>query len=133
MVGGRCQRELPSGAEMHILGDRQEHGGLTMSTIKLRLRELLAQREERENRRIRLAEITQTTGIATSTLTALINDQPDKISLQAVAKLCDYFHCSPGDLFHYTAGEAVAEDTLDAREIVDKWHRHYGSDEYPPE
>jgi putative transcriptional regulator len=104
-----------------------------MSTIKLRLRELLAQRESRENRRIRLAEISQATGVSVNTLTALVNDQSDKISLPAIASLCTYFHCMPGDLFQLIADESEDEDAVDARDIVHKWHREYGSDEHPPE
>lgn len=103
-----------------------------MSTIKLRLRELLAQRESRENRRIRLAEIAQATGISTNTLTPLINNQTDRVSLEALAKLCDYFHCAPTDLLQYSSAEPTDEDAVDVREIVDKWEQHYGADEHPP-
>lgn len=103
-----------------------------MPTIKLRLRELLAQRESRESRRIRLAEIAQTTGISANTLTPMINNQTDRVSLQALARLCDYFHCMPGDLLQLTSGEEVDEDTVDARDIVNKWDQDYGADEHPP-
>jgi len=101
-----------------------------MSTIKLRLRELLTERENRENRRIRLAEVAQATGISTSTLTPMINNQSDRVSLQALAKLCDYLHCTPADLLRYSA-DVDEEDAVDARAIVDRWEQEYGADEHP--
>jgi DNA-binding Xre family transcriptional regulator len=102
-----------------------------MATIKLRLRELLTERENQLDRRIRLAEVAQATGISVNTLTAMINNQSDRVSLQALATLCDYFHCTPGDLFRYTADLEDA-DVVDARDIVNSWEQQYGADEHPP-
>ena len=104
-----------------------------MATIKLRLRELLTQRENQLDRRIRLAEVAQATGISVNTLTAMVNNQADRVSLQALATLCDYFHCTPGDLFRFTAASDDVEDVVDARDIVNKWEQHYGTDEHPPQ
>jgi putative transcriptional regulator len=102
-----------------------------MSTIQLRLRELLAQREERESRRIRLAEIASATGISDEKLTLLINNETDQVSLADLSKLCDYFHCTPNELLRYVA-DSLEEDAVDARDIVDRWHKEYGADEHPP-
>lgn len=104
-----------------------------MATIKLRLRELLTQRENQLDRRIRLAEVAQETGISVNTLTSMINNRADRVSLQALASLCTYFHCTPGDLFRYSPATDEAEDLVDARDIVDRWHREYGVDENPPQ
>lgn len=104
-----------------------------MATIKLRLRELLTQRENQLDRRIRLAEVAQATGISVNTLTSMINNQADRVSLQALATLCTYFHCTPGDLFRYSAATDEAEDLVDARDIVNRWEDQYGADEHPPE
>ncbi len=101
-----------------------------MAKLKLRLRELLAQREERENRRIRLAELAQASGVSVNVLTPMINNQADRVSLQCLGKLCDYFHCTPAELLRYEA-DASEEDVVDAREIVDQWEQHYGADEHP--
>lgn len=103
-----------------------------MARIKLRLRELLVQREERESRRIRLSEIAQATGISTNTLTPMINNQTDRVSLDALAKLCDYFKCAPTDLLEYgTGSDENVEDVVDVRDIVNKWEQEYGADEHP--
>lgn len=104
-----------------------------MATIKLRLRELLTQRENQLDRRIRLNEVSQATGISVNTLTALVNNQADRVSLQALATLCDYFHCTPGDLFRYSATTEDSDDVVDARDIVSSWQQQYGADEHPPE
>jgi putative transcriptional regulator len=122
--------QLLAMAEAHIL--TQSAKGTGYATIKLRLRELLAQREDRENRRIRLAEIAEATGISVSVLTPMINNQTDRVSLSALAKLCDYLHTRPAELLQYSADDAD-EDTVDARDIVDRWERKYGADEHPPE
>jgi putative transcriptional regulator len=101
-----------------------------METIRLRIRELLAEREAHEKRRIRLGEIAKATGIATSTLSGLINGRSDRLSLKTLGALCRYFRCVPGSLFEYkAAGEGPLE--VDARDIVDRWEREYGSDEFP--
>jgi DNA-binding Xre family transcriptional regulator len=104
-----------------------------MATIKLRLRELLTKRENQLDRRIRLAEVAQATNISVNTLTAMINNQADRVSLQALAALCDYFHCTPGDLFRYSAKSDDADDVVDARDIVSSWEEQYGADEHPPQ
>jgi DNA-binding Xre family transcriptional regulator len=103
-----------------------------MATIKLRLRELLTQRENQLDRRIRLSEVAQDTGISVNVLTALINNKTDKVSLQALATLCTYLHCTPGDLLRYSASSDEAEDLVDARDIVNSWEQQYGADEHPP-
>ena len=101
-----------------------------MATLKLRLRELLAQREDRENRRIRLAELAQATGVSVNVLTPMINNQADRVSLQCLGKLCEYFHCTPAELLRIDADEAE-DDAVDARDIVDRWEQQYGADERP--
>lgn len=101
-----------------------------MASIRLQLRELLTQREEHENRRIRLAEVAQATGISTSSLSAMINNQTDRVSLQALAALCDYFGCTPAELLHYSP-TPLEDEVVDVRDIVQQWEEQYGADEYP--
>lgn len=102
-----------------------------MSTIKLRVRELLAEREARDQRRWHMADLAAATDTPAETLALLLNNQADVIELTTLATLCDFFHCTPADLLRYTA-DAPGEDVIDARDIVDKWHREYGADEHPP-
>ena len=104
-----------------------------MAPLKLRLHELLRQREDREGRRIRLTEIAQATGISTNVLTPMINNQTDRVSLDALGKLCDYFKCTPAELLRYANAVEDAADAVDAREIVNRWEQQYGADEHPPE
>lgn len=101
-----------------------------MATVTLLLRELLSERENRENRRIRLAEISQSTGISTTTLQAMINNETDRVSLSSLGRLCDYFHVTPAELLRLRP-DADADDAIDARDIVEQWDRQYGADEHP--
>lgn len=101
-----------------------------MATVTLLLRELLSERENRETRRIRLAEIAQATGISTNTLQAMINNETDRVSLSSLGRLCDYFHVTPAELLRLRPNDAD-EDTMDARDIVEQWERQYGDDENP--
>ena len=101
-----------------------------MATVKLRVREMLAQREDREQRRIRLTEVAGETKLSVEMLTLMLNNEADQISLTALAELCDYFHCTPGELLRYD-GTVGDDDAVDARDIVDKWEQQYGADEHP--
>jgi len=101
-----------------------------MATIRLRLRELLTQREERENRRIRLSEIAQATGLSTQTVSALVNNQTDRVSLKALAALCEYFGCQPSELLQYVP-TPLEDEVVDVRDVVQNWEQRYGADEYP--
>ena len=102
-----------------------------MATIKLRLGELLAQRQARENRQITLDEIAEATGVSTDTLTAMVNNETDQVSLQALAELCECLSCAPADLLSLTRDETMDDEAVDVRDIVNKWEQHYGADEHP--
>jgi len=101
-----------------------------MATVTLLLRELLSERENRENRRIRLAEIARATGLSTNALQSMINNETDRVSLSALGRLCDYFRVTPAELLRLQP-DAADEDTIDARDIVEHWDRQYGDDEHP--
>lgn len=45
------------------------------------------------------------TGIAKSTLSAIVNNQTEKISLDVLDKICTYLEISPGDFFEHIPGE----------------------------
>jgi putative transcriptional regulator len=102
-----------------------------MGTIRLRLREVVAQREARDNRRMPPDEIARETGIDADTIAAMIENRADSVSLDALAKLCDLLSCAPADLLDYSRGESASEDMVDVRDIVDSWEQQYGADEHP--
>ena len=101
-----------------------------MSTIRLRLRELIAEREAAQGRQLPLEEIARETGIVRQTLEELVHDGAEVLRLRDLAQLCDYLDVKPGMLFDYSsAGQGPLE--LDARDIVKRWEVEYGSDEHP--
>ncbi|WP_026369678.1 helix-turn-helix domain-containing protein [Kallotenue papyrolyticum] len=101
-----------------------------MGTIRLRLREMIAQYAAHTDQRLTLEDVAHATGIDRTTLTMLADNQVGQIDLDHLARLCDYLHCAPADLLEYRRADAEAE-TLDAREIVSQWEAEYGADEHP--
>lgn len=59
---------------------------------------LLAQKAQREQRRMSLKTIADETGISYYTLKAIAHDTIREYPRDALAKLCDYFKCDIGDL-----------------------------------
>lgn len=69
--------------------------------IQCRLRELMATKSRRDQRRITYSDILANTGISTTTLTRLARDRSEKVALITINRLCAYFQAQPGDLFIY--------------------------------
>jgi DNA-binding Xre family transcriptional regulator len=44
----------------------------------------------------------------------LVNQRPERVSLQVIAAICDIFGCGPGDLITVTAAETRARKTAAA-------------------
>jgi DNA-binding Xre family transcriptional regulator len=105
-----------------------------MGTITPRVDELLREREGREGRRLPLADIAQASGIPLETLAELIARRADTISLSALARLCDFFHCTVDEVLHYDGDPLLHDvDEVESRDIVARWEQVYGVDEHPPE
>ena len=68
--------------------------------IQSRLRELMATKSRRDQRRITYSDIPSDTGISTTT-TRLARDRSEKVALTTIDRLCAYFEAQPGDLFIY--------------------------------
>lgn len=67
--------------------------------IRFRIRELLAEKERRDGRRIPLREVSETTGISAQVLSSLTSPDRDIVTNTAfVDSLCRYFECPLNDL-----------------------------------
>lgn len=67
--------------------------------IRFRLRELLAEKERREGRRIPFREVSEATGISAQVLSSLTSPDRDIVTNTAfVDALCRYFQCTLDDL-----------------------------------
>jgi putative transcriptional regulator len=73
--------------------------------IRFRLKELVADREFREGRRITLEEISQATGVHRTTLSRLANQKGYNTTTEVLDKLCDYFEVDVVDLAQHIKEE----------------------------
>lgn len=73
--------------------------------IRFRLKELIAEKEFQEARRITLEEIAKVTGIHRTTLSKISNYKSYNTTIEVLDKLCDYFQVSLGQL-----AEHIKED-----------------------
>lgn len=105
-----------------------------MGQMNLRVDELIKARELRDGRRVSVAELAHSTGIAPTALAAMVDNRIDTVGLADLGKLCDYFGCTAGELLYYDPDpETLDEDEMESRDIVARWERTFGADEHPPE
>ena len=78
--------------------------------IVSRLRRLRFEREELERRKLTYEALQQETGLASSTLSRLLKNEPiDRIDGKTLDTLCQYFACGVGDLLEYVPDAQPAE------------------------
>lgn len=53
------------------------------------------------DRRIKMTELAEATGLARSTIWHLYHDKSEKVEYRVLGALCKYFNCQPGDLLVY--------------------------------
>jgi putative transcriptional regulator len=76
--------------------------------IRFRLKELLAEKEFQEGRRVTLEEVATATGIHRTTLSKLANQRGYNTTTDILDKLCEFFRVQISDLATH-----VAEPMLD--------------------
>lgn len=77
--------------------------------VRSNLRVLHSQKEANEARRITYDEISENTGIAKSTISALMNNKVTLFSADTIDRLCDFYGCEPGDLIVRTGTNSITE------------------------
>ena len=75
--------------------------------LRFKIKELLERKEFKENRRITINEVAESTGINRMTLSKVINHRGYSTVTDNLDKLCAYFECKIEDLVEY-----VSEDML---------------------
>ncbi len=75
--------------------------------MRFKIKELLERKEFKENRRITINELAESTGINRMTLSKVINHRGYSTVTDNLDKLCAYFECKIEDLVEY-----VSEDML---------------------
>lgn len=78
--------------------------------IRYHLKELIAEKEFVEKRRVTVSEIAKETGINRMTLSKLMNHQGSSTVTDNLDKLCYYFDCEVQDLVSHVKEEVDQED-----------------------
>jgi len=66
--------------------------------IRFRLKELVADKAFKENRRVTLDEVAEATGVHRTTLSRIANKVGYSTSTDVLSALCDYFQCEVGEI-----------------------------------
>jgi putative transcriptional regulator len=69
-----------------------------MKTVRSNLLVLLAEKQQREQRRISLRKVSMETGLRPYTVYSFANNSLKEYPGEAIARLCEYFSCDTGDL-----------------------------------
>lgn len=69
-----------------------------MKVVNSHFRVLVAQKELRESRRIGIRTIVEETGATRSAVQRLLNNTIREVPLDALAALCEWVPCEPGDI-----------------------------------
>lgn len=72
-----------------------------MTQFQINFVKLLARKQEADNKRISLSDISESTGVAYTTLQRWERGEISRIDFQIVQSLCDYFECKMSDLIQY--------------------------------
>lgn len=70
-----------------------------MATLKNRFSELVAKKERKSGRKWTYEAISETTGVAASTLSAYANNKVRRFDAVTVEALLGFFGCTPGEFF----------------------------------
>ena len=84
----------------------KQHEG--MKEVRSNTLVLMAEKAQREQRRITLKRISDETGISYYTLTAIAHDTIREYPRSALSSLCSYFGCDIGDLLTVVDSEEKA-------------------------
>lgn len=66
--------------------------------MRVNLHKLMGEKAQREMRRITLRTVADETKLTRHTVYAMADDTIKEFPKNALAKLCEYFECSPGEL-----------------------------------
>lgn len=69
--------------------------------IRFRLKELIAEKEFQEGRRVTMEEISQATGIHRTTVSKIANNKGYNATTDVLDKLCEYFGVELGQVAEY--------------------------------
>ncbi len=62
-------------------------------------------------RKIKIADLSRDTGINRGTATRLYYETAERVEMNVINSLCEYFNCTVSDLLEYVPDEAVRPET----------------------
>jgi putative transcriptional regulator len=74
--------------------------------LRYKLKELIAEKEFRERRRVLIQDIAQATGITRNTLSRMLNQHGASVRSENLDRLCAYFACRIEQLVEYVPADA---------------------------
>ncbi len=74
--------------------------------LRYKLKELIAEKEFRERRRVLIQEVADATGITRNTLSKMLNQHGASVRTENLDRLCAYFNCRIELLVEYVPDEA---------------------------
>lgn len=77
--------------------------------IRFRLKELIAEKEFKENRVVTLAEVAEATGVHRVTLSKIANNRGYHTGTEILDKLCEYFGCTVGQIAEHVSPTQIAD------------------------
>ena len=78
--------------------------------LRYKLKELIADKEFKDRRRVLIQEIADATGIARNTLSKMLNQHGASVRTDNLDRLCAYFGCPIEALVEYVPDGAVPAD-----------------------
>ena len=69
--------------------------------LRYKLTELIEEKKYQEKRKITLEDVSNESGVGTSTLVKMRQNKGDTFKTDVIDKLCAYFQCSTCDLVEY--------------------------------
>ena len=69
--------------------------------LRYKLKELIAEKEFQESRRVTVLEIPEATGIARNTLSKMLNQPGASVRSEYLDRLCSYFDCKIEELVEH--------------------------------
>lgn len=99
-----------SACECQFFGQRFRFPSIgLLKMLRYKLKELIADQEFRERRRVTVQELAQATGITRNTLSKMLNQHGASVRSENLARLCAYFNCRIEQLLEYVPDVAVSE------------------------
>ncbi|MEQ6291816.1 helix-turn-helix domain-containing protein [Vogesella sp. GCM10023246] len=82
--------------------------------IRFRVKELMAEKEFKEGRRITIAEVAEACGINRMTLSKIAGQRGYSTVTDNLDRLCRYFSCEIGELVVYIPEDVTTEDSSES-------------------